>query len=96
MPAYNLVRLLGHLTYLYTGRIQMLGKTPGASSPHKNMEKKVHTTVMFATLNFQGTAQCVDFNLLHFYLWGHLKAPNFLTSCKVYWLAYQEGLCSME
>lgn len=29
---------------------------------------------MFATLNFQGTAQCVDFNLLHFYLRGHLKA----------------------
>jgi len=29
---------------------------------------------MFATLNFQGKAQHVDFNLLHFYLWEHLKA----------------------
>ena len=24
------------------------------------------------------------------------KKGNFLTSCKVYWLASQEGLCSME
>ena len=24
------------------------------------------------------------------------NAGNFLTSCKVYWLASQEGLCSME
>ena len=27
---------------------------------------------------------------------GSIKAGNFLTSCKVYWLASQEGLCSME
>ena len=27
---------------------------------------------------------------------GSMKAGNFLTSCKVYWLASQEGLCSME
>jgi len=40
MPTYNLVRLLSHLTHLYTGRIQMLAKTSGVSSPHKNMEKK--------------------------------------------------------
>jgi hypothetical protein len=25
-----------------------------------------------------------------------INAGNFLTSCKVYWLASQEGLCSME
>jgi hypothetical protein len=29
-------------------------------------------------------------------LWGSINAGNFLTSCKVYWLASQEGLCSME
>ena len=27
---------------------------------------------------------------------GSINAGNFLTSCKVYWLAYQEGHCSME
>jgi len=27
---------------------------------------------------------------------GSINARNFLTSCKVYWLASQEGLCSME
>jgi len=27
---------------------------------------------------------------------GSISAGNFLTSCKVYWLASQEGLCSME
>jgi hypothetical protein len=27
---------------------------------------------------------------------GSINAENFLTSCKVYWLASQEGLCSME
>ena len=27
---------------------------------------------------------------------GSINAGNFLTSCKVYWLATQEGLCSME
>ena len=27
---------------------------------------------------------------------GPINAGNFLTSCKVYWLASQEGLCSME
>ena len=27
---------------------------------------------------------------------GSTNAGNFLTSCKVYWLASQEGLCSME
>ena len=27
---------------------------------------------------------------------GSIKAGNFLTSCIVYWLASQEGLCSME
>ena len=27
---------------------------------------------------------------------GSINAGNFLTSCKVYWLACQEGLCSME
>jgi hypothetical protein len=27
---------------------------------------------------------------------GSINAGNFLTSCKVYWLAFQEGLCSME
>ena len=27
---------------------------------------------------------------------GSINAGNFLTSCKVYWLASQEGLCSME
>ena len=27
---------------------------------------------------------------------GSVSAGNFLTSCKVYWLASQEGLCSME
>jgi len=26
---------------------------------------------------------------------GSINAGNFLTSCKVYWLASQEGLCSM-
>ena len=30
------------------------------------------------------------------HLWGSINAGNFLTSCKVYWLASQEGLCSME
>jgi hypothetical protein len=25
-----------------------------------------------------------------------INAGNFLTSCKVYWLASQEGLCAME
>jgi hypothetical protein len=25
-----------------------------------------------------------------------INVGNFLTSCKVYWLASQEGLCSME
>jgi hypothetical protein len=25
-----------------------------------------------------------------------INAGNFFTSCKVYWLASQEGLCSME
>jgi len=25
-----------------------------------------------------------------------INAGNFLTSCKVYWLASQEGLCSVE
>jgi len=25
-----------------------------------------------------------------------INAENFLTSCKVYWLASQEGLCSIE
>jgi hypothetical protein len=25
-----------------------------------------------------------------------INAGNFLTNCKVYWLASQEGLCSME
>ena len=25
-----------------------------------------------------------------------INAGNFVTSCKVYWLASQEGLCSME
>jgi hypothetical protein len=27
---------------------------------------------------------------------GFINAGNFLTSWKVYWLASQEGLCSME
>ena len=27
---------------------------------------------------------------------GSTNVGNFLTSCKVYWLASQEGLCSME
>ena len=27
---------------------------------------------------------------------GSINAGNFLTSSKVYWLASQEGLCSME
>jgi len=27
---------------------------------------------------------------------GSINAENFLTSCIVYWLAFQEGLCSME
>ena len=27
---------------------------------------------------------------------GSINARNFLTSCKVHWLASQEGLCSME
>ena len=27
---------------------------------------------------------------------GSINAGNSLTSCKVYWLASQEGLCSME
>ena len=27
---------------------------------------------------------------------GSINAGNFLTSCKVYWLASQEGLCSVE
>ena len=27
---------------------------------------------------------------------GSVNAGNFLTSCEVYWLAFQEGLCSME
>ena len=27
---------------------------------------------------------------------GSINAGNFLTSCKVYWLASKEGLCSME
>ena len=27
---------------------------------------------------------------------GSINGGNFLTSCKVYWLAFQEGLCSME
>ena len=27
---------------------------------------------------------------------GSINAGNFLTSCKVYWLASQEGLCYME
>ena len=27
---------------------------------------------------------------------GSINAGNFLASCKVYWLASQEGLCSME
>jgi len=27
---------------------------------------------------------------------GSINAENFLTSCKVYCLASQEGLCSME
>jgi hypothetical protein len=27
---------------------------------------------------------------------GSINAGNFLTSCKVYWLASQEGLCSMK
>jgi len=29
-------------------------------------------------------------------LLGSINAENFLTNCKVYWLASQEGLCSME
>jgi hypothetical protein len=29
-------------------------------------------------------------------LLGSINAGNFLTSCKVCWLASQEGLCSME
>ena len=29
-------------------------------------------------------------------LLGSINAGNFLTSCKVYWLASQKGLCSME
>jgi len=27
---------------------------------------------------------------------GSVSAGNFLTSCKVYWLDSQEGLCSMD
>jgi hypothetical protein len=27
---------------------------------------------------------------------GSINAEDFLTSCKVYWLASQDGLCSME
>jgi hypothetical protein len=27
---------------------------------------------------------------------GSINGGNFLTSCKVYWFAAQEGLCSME
>ena len=27
---------------------------------------------------------------------GSISEGNFLTNCKVYWLASQEGLCSME
>ena len=27
---------------------------------------------------------------------GSINVGNFLTSCKVYWLASQEGLCCME
>jgi hypothetical protein len=27
---------------------------------------------------------------------GSINAGNFLTICKVYWLASQEGLCAME
>ena len=27
---------------------------------------------------------------------GSINAGNFLTSCKVYWLGSQEGLCTME
>jgi len=27
---------------------------------------------------------------------GSINAGYFLTSCEVYWLASQEGLCSME
>ena len=30
------------------------------------------------------------------YFSGSINAGNFLTNCKVYWLASQEGLCSME
>jgi hypothetical protein len=29
-------------------------------------------------------------------LWGSINAGNFLTRCKFYRLASQEGLCSME
>jgi hypothetical protein len=74
MPTYNLVRLLGHLTYLYTGGIQMLGKTPGASSPHKNMEKKFIPLLCLQHLIFKVQPNVLTLNLLHFYLWGHLKA----------------------
>jgi hypothetical protein len=27
---------------------------------------------------------------------GSINTGNFLASCKVYWLAFQEGLCSVE
>jgi hypothetical protein len=33
---------------------------------------------------------------VHEELSGSINAGNFLTSCKVHWLASQEGLCSME
>jgi hypothetical protein len=29
-------------------------------------------------------------------VFGSINVGNFLTSCKVYWLASQEGLCSLE
>ena len=53
MSTYNLVWLLGHLTYLYTGRIQMLGKTSGASSPYKNMENKFISLLCLQHLIFK-------------------------------------------
>jgi len=34
--------------------------------------------------------------IVFIYLFMFSSSRNFLTSCKVYWLASQEGLCSME
>jgi hypothetical protein len=77
------VQLLGHLTYLYTRRSQMLGKTSGASSPYKNTEKKFIPLLCLQHLIFKVQPNVLTLIFYSFSV-GTLKSPSVL-SCNWKW-----------